>query len=301
MGILNQITSGKIDLPHLLLIYGPDGVGKSTFAASAPKPLFIGSEFGTANLDVARITVTDFPSALKALEELATVEHNYQTIVIDSLDWMEPLVWKYVCEINKWTSIEQPGFGRGYAAAIEQWGGLVERLRAIREKRRLNIILIAHSQVRQFQDPQTQVGYDRYELKLNGKASGLFREFVDTVLFANFEVFATKEKNDRKTKTFGDGARFAYTERRPPWDAKNRFGLPLQIPFSWDDYLKAKQKSTETESPDALIKRIEEMALTVKDEKIRTNIANKLKEFEKDTAKLLALKNKVLTLVSSST
>lgn len=240
---LAQIKKGKIILPHFVLLYGVDGVGKTTFAADSPNPVFIGPEQGFGQLDVAR-----FPSPKTFQEILATVQlllnekHDYETLAIDSLDWIEPLVFRYVCEKNGWKSIEDPGYGKGYVAANDAWLELINLLKKLRAK--MNVVLIAHATIRTFTDPEQNAVYDRYQLKLAGSgaktdASALWREAVDTVLFANFEVSVTTAKGERKAKAFGDGSRVIFTERRPAFDAKNRFSLPFELPLSWDTYAKA--------------------------------------------------------------
>ena len=194
--LLSQIKRGRLKKPVLALIYGPDGVGKSTFGADAPLPIFLGTEKGTANLDVARFpTPQNFQGVLRALDELLHEKHNFQTLIIDSLDWMEPVVWDHVCTETGAPNIESVGggYGKGYVAANKLWMEMIARLTRLQETKAMNIILVAHSQIRTFQDPQTQAGYDRYQLKLNEKAAAIFREFVDCVLFANFEVFTKKD------------------------------------------------------------------------------------------------------------
>lgn len=238
MSLLSQVSKGRLSKPHRVLIYGPDGVGKSTFAADAPNPIFIGSEDGTSNLDVVRFPrLKSLNDVASAVSELITTPHEYKTLVIDSLDWLEPMVWEKVCKDNNKSSIEEVGggYGKGYVEANQEWRALMNQLVDLQEKTKMNLVVIAHAQIKTFTDPIKNASYDRYVLKLNEKASALWREFVDSVLFTNFEVFV-KNPEDRKAKAYGDGARYIYTERRPAWDAKNRMGLPFQMPLSWADY-----------------------------------------------------------------
>lgn len=243
MSILSQVTTGKVVRPHLAIIYGPDGVGKTTFAAGAPKPLFLGAEDGTNSLDVARLPgLTSIEKFKEAMQALISEQHNYKTIIIDSLDWLETLVWaKVVKDEGKSNikSIEDFGYGKGYAYALDEWKQMLPLVAGLRDKG-LNVLVIAHSKIKLFQDPGTPQGYDRYQLKLHDGAAALWREFVDTVLFVNH---LTQTSEEDKKRGFGDGTRVAYTERRPGWDAKNRSGLPFKLEFpkvgAWSVFEKA--------------------------------------------------------------
>lgn len=229
MGMLDKVTTGKIKRPYLVLIYGPDGVGKTTFAADAPKTIFLGKESGSDNLDVARLPEPQsYSDIIAALDELRTADHPYQTLALDSLDWIEPMVWAAVCKEDGVASIEKVGggYGKGYTEANAYWMKMMDRLRMLREAKGMHVIVIAHSQVKTFNDPNHQAPYDRYQLKLNEKAAGLWREFVDVVGFANYEVYTKTDASGKKSKAFGSGKRILYTQRMAAYDAKDRLGLP---------------------------------------------------------------------------
>jgi DNA polymerase III delta prime subunit len=299
MSLLSQVKRGKVKVPHLVLIYGPDGVGKSTFAADAPNPIFLGTEKGTSNLNVARFpSPKSFTDVLAAVTELTTDKHEYQTLVIDSLDWLEPVVWEAVIKQDgRATSIEDVGggYGKGYVLALRMWQQLKTALEILREKRDMNIVLIAHSQVKTFQDPTLNAGYDRYQLKLNDKAAALFREFVDTVLFANYEVLTHKDGS--KTRAVGDGARFLFTERRPAFDAKNRWGLPFKLDLDWAPYAQGVDAGHAEDS--ALLKaRILELAKEA-EPAIQAKVESYLKDAGDDPAKLAKLENKLMAALAA--
>ena len=234
MSLLQQVTKGKMQRPIAAIIYGPDGVGKTTVASQSPNPIFFGPELGTSRLDVSRFPQPKiWADAAKSVEALTKEPHDYKSLVIDSLDWLEPLLFKQICEDYNVKSIELAGggYGKGYVKAFEMWTLLKDQFENLRNTRGMNIILIAHSEVVTFLDPATQLSYQRYELKLHKRSSALWREYVDAVLFANYETFAKKEGNN--VQAYSDGARVMHTERRPGWDAKNRYGLPTKMDFSW--------------------------------------------------------------------
>jgi hypothetical protein len=240
MGMLDRVTTGKIKRPHLVLIYGIDGVGKSSFAAGAPKPIFLGTEDGTDHLDVARFPCPETWSDVGvALTELYKEKHDYKTLVIDSLDWLEPLLYAEICKDHTAKSIELAcgGYGKGYVEALVRWEGLIKHLNRIRIDRQMNIILIAHCEIKEHNDAANQITYDKFQLKLYKKTAPKFREWVDAVLFANFEIFSKKDGNE--VRVFGEGARKVWTEGRPGYDAKNRLGLPECLDLSWNAYVSA--------------------------------------------------------------
>jgi len=289
-----KITRGRIKQNHLVILYGPDGVGKTTFAAKAPNPVFLGAENGTASLDVARFQApqswSDITTTVSGLIE---DQQGFKTLAIDSLDWIEPLLHAHVCKKHDVKSIEDFGYGKGYVLALQEWQYFKGLLATLREK--MNIIMIAHSQVKVANDPQQMVSYDRYQLKIHEKAAALMREFVDAVLFANFETFV-KGKEGAKGKAIGDGARVVYTERRPAFDAKNRFGLPFSIPLSWDEYEAAVSVD---KNPGAVYLSCLNLLAQVTDETKRKQAETYLETNKLDFDKLLATQNRLNILIEA--
>jgi len=227
---LNSISSVSTRSAVRILVYGVEGVGKTTFAACAPNPVFIGPETGTMHVSVARFPKPEsWEDIQEALDVLAKEDHTYETVVIDSLDWLEPLCWDFVCRIGSKKSIEEFGYGKGYVVALDEWRRLIAKLDKIKDKG-VNVILIAHATIKTFHDPSTE-DYDRYVLKLHDKAAGLIKEWCDIVLFANFETFAKKDQR----KAVSNGDRIAKTQHGASWDAKNRYKLPEQIPLDWTE------------------------------------------------------------------
>lgn len=281
MSMLSRVTRGKLKRPHAIIVYGPDGVGKTTFGAEAPAPIFLGPELGSANMDVARFpTPRNWAEVHEATDELIKSNHTYQSLVIDSLDWLEPVLHNQICVEDNAKSIERAagGYGKGYKEAVNFWINWKDKLEILRDRKKMNLIFLAHCEVIPFNDPQTQSTYDRFQLKLHKLASAFFREYVDAVLFLSYEISVKEEKN-KPSRAYGEGQRIAWTERRPGFDAKNRLDLPLQIPFmrgeSWKSFADAAEKG-EPEKPAAVLSRIEQMLPDVKDDELRAKVLETL-------------------------
>lgn len=232
-----NITRGKIQSAQKVVIYGPEGIGKSTFASHFPEPLFIDTEGSTKQMDVARM---DKPTSWTMLKnQLAYIKDNpsvCKTVVIDTIDWAEQLCIDDVCALYQKKGIEDFGYGNGYVYEKEEFGRFLNSLEEIIEKG-INVVLTAHAQLRKFSQPDEIGEYDRWELKLGKKTgsqiSPLVKEWADMVLFANYKTFAVAtDKEAKKFKAQG-GQRVMYTEHHPCWDAKNRHGLANELPFEY--------------------------------------------------------------------
>lgn len=297
MAMLERVTKGKIQRPILALIYGPDGAGKSTFAADAPSPIFLGKENGTNSLDVTRLPEPkNYNDIMVCLEELRTCDHDYQTLAIDSLDWIEPLVWQAVCQADGAKSIEDVGggYGKGYTQANDVWRKMITELARLRDAKNMNIIVIAHSQIKVFNDPSQPAPYDRYQLKLNEKAAALWREFVDFVGFATFEVYTKTSKDGQRSKAFGDGKRVLLTERRPSFDAKNRLGLPFELPLSFEAFQSACEKGKPDVKND-----INDLISLLTDTEMKKKAEESVQKAGADSAQLAKILNRLRVVVAA--
>lgn len=295
MGMLENVTKGKIKKPHIILIYGVDGCGKSTFGSQAPNPIFLGSEDGSNQLEVARFPAPkSWGEIEKCVDALLKEKHDYKTLVIDSADWIEPILHNDICARYNVKSIELAagGYGKGYGESLVEWQKHCRNLARLRDEKGMHIIIIAHSEVVKFTDPSTQTEYDRYGLKLYKKSSALLREFADCVLFANFEIFTKKE--GQKNLHFGNGDRVIYTERRPGFDAKNRFGLPFQLPLSWQDF----ENAISPESKETLLSAIEGMMGLLKDETIKDKVFQAVKKTDGNIEQLRAIRNRLIEVTN---
>jgi hypothetical protein len=254
---LNSVQRGKIAQPHRVVLYGPDGVGKTTFGASAPSPVFLGAEKGTAQLDVARFPQpqewSDVQDAIKALA--FGDAHEFKTLIVDTLDWLEPILHAKIAKAASVQSVDDIPYGAGFNQALDFWRQLLAQLEYLSEKRGMNIVLLAHSQTRTFKNP-LGADFDRYELKLHHKASGLVREWADAVLFATYEEFAVEKKG--RVRGVDSGARIIFSTRTAAFDAKNRLSLPSPMPLDWDDF-DAACKASRPADPSALRASIESL------------------------------------------
>lgn len=231
MGTL-KITRGKKASPVRAVIYGTEGIGKSTLAAQFPNPLILDTEDGTKHLDCARVSCTEWKSLTLAMAELAVDGQGFQTVVIDSADWAEKLLTEWLLNTTGKKSIEEFGFGKGYVMLQEH----VTRFLASADKlvaRGMHVVFVAHNKVVRTSPPDQTDGYDRYELKLTKQVAPLFKEWADLVLFANYKTRLVEGADGRK-KASGGKQRVMYAERSAAWDAKNRYGLPEEMPMAID-------------------------------------------------------------------
>lgn len=229
--------------PPRILIYGTPKIGKSTFGSLADNPIFVPTEEGLDNIDCPSFPVSkSFAEIMDYLGELAEKPHEYRTVVIDSLDHLEPLIWKQTLHDNPRDSkgrvvnnIEDYGFGTGYRLAVDIWEKYIAVLEYLRDELGMTIIQIAHAEVKRFENPVTE-GYDRYQVKLQKLAAALIMEESDIILFVNYFVGTTKSKNgfNERVRATGSGERILYTEDRPSFIAGNRYSLPDEIPFDKD-------------------------------------------------------------------
>jgi hypothetical protein len=239
MKLLGQIQKGRKPGPRRVMLYGTHGIGKSTFGSMTPKPIFIQSEDGLGEIDCEKFPLAEtFDQAISALSELYSEKHQYRTVVVDSLDWLERLIWADVCQKRMIESIEDIGYAKGYTFALTQWREFLEGLTALRNERGMMVLLVAHAKIERFENPETE-SYDRYVPRLHKLASAVVQEWCDEVLFATYKVYTkvTDEGfNRKKAKGMGSGERIMRTTERPAHVAKNRLNLPDELPFDWSAY-----------------------------------------------------------------
>lgn len=241
MNALASILTGAKPGPRRMLVYGTAGIGKSTFATCAPAPIVIQTEDGLGEIDCHKFPVAQsLDDFLQALGALYREEHMYRTVVIDSLDWLERLIWAKVCATRQVASIEDIGYGKGYTFALSHWRDVLDGLSALRDQRGMTVILIAHTRIERFENPETDA-YDRYVPRLHKTAAALVSEWCDEVLFASYRVFTkTSDEgfNQKRVQGLGSGERVLRTTERPSHLAKNRLNLPDELPLAWSEFAK---------------------------------------------------------------
>lgn len=227
-GVL-QITRGRRQAAVRGTVYGNEGIGKSTFAAQFPSPLVLDTEDGTNHLDVARASIHDWKTLTLALTELAVNAQGFKTIVIDSADWAEKLLIEWLLKTSGKKSIEDFGFGKGYVMLQEHFTRFLASCDVL-VGQGVNVVFVAHSTVKRTSPPDQTDGYDRYELKLTKQVSPLLREWCDLLLFCTYKTKLV-EGSDGRLKATGGKERVMHAEHSAAWDAKNRFGLPAEMPM----------------------------------------------------------------------
>lgn len=303
---LASVVKGKQAAPYRIVGYGTEGIGKSTFAADAPNPIFLPTEDGTFHLDVARFPKpTSFEDVLDAVQELTNAQHDFKTFVIDTLDHLEHLVWAETIRRTNArvsgtkqraaSSIEEVGggFGKGYDEALTEWRRLLAAIERLQATKGMHVIQLAHAHVKNFKNPLDD-DYERYQLKLNQKAAGLMKEWAHELLFMRHEDLAAKDEKARRVRGVSTGARIIHTEHSAAWDAKNRHSLPPELPLSWVDFDEACQ-AHQTADPQVLVEEITRKAKEAEafDAAFAKAILDTIPKMNGDAERLANLNNRV--------
>lgn len=254
---LADVTAKSSGLPNRYILHGVEGWGKTSFGAYTPSPIFIQTK-GETGLDslinASRIPeVPHFPEVqtweelLSAIDTLNTDDHQFKTLVIDTLNGAERLCHEFVCQRDyngEWGKQGFTSFQQGYDVSLGEWRRLLQELDRLRETKRMSILLLSHTKVQPFKNPEG-ADYDRYQPDMHHKTWGLSHKWADAVLFGNFETFVSAKDPEKKGKATSSRARFAYTERHAAYDAKNRMGLPEEIDMggsgqeAWGNFVQA--------------------------------------------------------------
>lgn len=237
------IKKGRLLTPTRYLVYGPEGTGKTTLLSYAPKPIWFDADDGSSRLDVARYPFRDGPDGhvlrtyaelTAGIDDLTRSPHEYKTLVIDTADRIEPMIWRHMIDRDnptvrgeKMKTIEDYGYSKGYGLAVDDWRALCLRLERLRATKGMAIAFLAHSTVKTFNNPEG-ASYDRYQLAMNEKAAGFLKGWCEVVGFLRFEEGVSEEKRQR-AKGWSTGARIMHLARTAAYDAKGRGGMPEQV------------------------------------------------------------------------
>ena len=236
---LKSISKNDAKLAPRIMLYGVEGIGKSTFAAYSPKPIFILTEDGLGSLPVQHFPLAKtVASVMSAITTLYEEKHDYKTVVLDSLDWLEAMIWQ---EMEAKHDAKDLAYGKGASIAADKWRTIVTAFDALRTKHGITVILIAHTTIKRFDSPETEP-YDRYQPKLQERSGSLIREWADAVLFANYKTIVKQSDvgfNKTVSRGVSSGERMLFTSERPAYMAKNRYSLPESIPLDWDAFAEA--------------------------------------------------------------
>ena len=275
MNILEKIKKGPSARPPRIMLIGVEGVGKSTAGAAMPSPIFVCGEDGLVGNqfnDVPSFTPENWGEILQFCDELAKNVGEFKTLVIDTLDWVEPMLYSHVCKTNNHKNIEDFGYGKGYVVAQQEARQLLARLDRLNAAG-MNILILCHSQIKTVNNPVGD-NYDHFEAKVNAKIGGIFKEWCDCVLFAQFDMYTRKD--GMRSKAYGGDGRIVQTTHSAAWDAKNRYGLPEVMPLDMQAILAA-IKGEEGDDLEALKAEFLEYTKTMKPE-----IAAKAKKWLED-------------------
>lgn len=227
-----KIIEGKEKRPLKIVIYGPEGIGKSTFASKFPDPLFIDTEGGTSNLDVRRIKCSkSWDELLLIVKEIIKNPTICKTLILDTADWSETMCINAVTEKYRKNNIEDFGYGKGYTYLLDEYTRLLSLFDELIEVG-INVVITAHAKPRKFELPEEQGAFDRYEMKLTRQVAPVIKEWCDALFFVNYKIYVVTTENN--TKKAQGGKRVLYTTHNPTYDAKNRFDLPEELELKFE-------------------------------------------------------------------
>lgn len=240
---MSSIRKGKSIHAPRIFIYSTHGIGKSTFAANAPDPIFICTEDGLGAIDTASFPLAKSSSdVMSAIKTLYSEDHDFKTVVLDSADWLENILQQ---EIESEYDAKDLAYGKGSLILADKWREILEGFNALRNDKNMAVILIGHCEIKRFDSPEVEP-YDRYQPKLQARASALLQEWADAVLFANYRTLVKKDDvgfNKSVSRGITTGERLLYTQETPAYLAKNRYSLPHTLPLDWNAFAQAMANS----------------------------------------------------------
>jgi hypothetical protein len=231
---ISRATAGRA--PRIL-IYGAEGRGKTTLACKFPRPLALLLERGLPRgISVDAVEeLNSFDAVMSALRDIYTAPGEYKTLIIDTVDALEALLIEDICAKNGWKNIEQPSYGKGWVALDGGWHRSIRALTALSDKHDMAIVMTCHSTIERIDDPRAPT-YTSYQPRLHKRASGLVMDCADAVFFLAEDLRVVTDDGGfrERTRAATDTRRFLFTEGRPAFAAKNRFGMPEKMPIPLD-------------------------------------------------------------------
>jgi hypothetical protein len=245
---LSRVATRSATLPDRIVLYGPPGWGKTSFAARMPAAIFL----MTPGEDRLKKLIAEglapetahFPElaeswhdVLFAVEELLEQPHDYKTFVLDTGNGAEVLAQQDVCLSNfggDWTEAGFNGFGRGEKITMNRlWTPFLTLLDKLREKRQMRIVLCCHATIRNTKNPEGQ-DYDKIEPGMSKPGWGVTAKWADMILCGALEVAVKKESKIAHGKATGGRARLLHTSPTAAVEAKNCHRLPPTIRLGED-------------------------------------------------------------------
>jgi hypothetical protein len=265
---LAQIKRQRLAFPPRVLIYGPEGVGKSTIAADAGA-LFLDIEGGSSELEVARYPFNPgepdefkprtYDQLTAAVDDLYAHPGQVPAVALDTMDALEALIHAHLCMTHKVNGIEKVGggYGKGYRTAVEELRRFLSKLDGLRAQG-MQIIALAHSQSKTFKNPEGE-DYDRYQLRGHDLFVAQLREWCEVVGFLHFEGGAKKLDDDgareKRARGWSTNRRMMELAREAAWDAKWRLTVPMPMQFEidsvhpWSAFAEAFARARMVETP----------------------------------------------------
>lgn len=247
VSLLSMVSAEVVMKPPKILLYGVEGIGKSSWAASAQaagrNPIFIPTEDGVNQIKCPKFPqAKDTKTVFRCLEELLHEAHSYDMVIVDSVDWLEKFIWEELCLKFRVEALSKVSYGNGYGEAETKWADFLKIFDQLVEKG-IAVILIAHAGIQKIESPDGS-SYDNYAPKLhvNSKGKGIMRtmmEWADCVFFCKYQQFTDSKDegfNRKRTVVTGVGKRMIYTTKQASFDAKNRYSLPPEIPMGDQGY-----------------------------------------------------------------
>ena len=235
---IDNLRKGPQDMPPRICVYGGHGVGKSTFASEFPSPVFISTEDGLDQLDVVSFQKAEHVNdVVEAIKTLLKEDHEFKTVVVDSVDWLANLI---VSHVNEQHDEKAQAYGKGQAFAAEEFREILQGLDMLRKRKGMNVVLVAHSSVTRHEDPRAEP-YDRYQPKLPRACNALLMEWVDVLAFAAFDLLVRKVDvgfNNTKNRGVSTGDRMLYLVENAAYNAKNRYKCPEEIEMTFANFAK---------------------------------------------------------------